>query len=42
MKEIRQRMDNLAIIIPAYNEAGRIASTIAGIRKVSECGYYCC
>jgi len=25
--------NNLAIIIPAYNEAGRIATTIAGIRK---------
>lgn len=25
--------DNLAIIIPAFNEAGRIASTISGIRK---------
>lgn len=24
------------IIIPAFNEAGRIASTIAGIRKVSD------
>ena len=36
MKEIRQRMDNLVIIIPAYNEAGMIASTIAGIRKVSD------
>lgn len=28
-------MDNFVIIIPAYNEAGRIASTIAGIRKFS-------
>lgn len=28
--------NNLVIIIPAYNEAGRIASTIAGIRKVSD------
>ncbi len=27
---------NLAIIIPAYNEAGRIMSTIAGIRKFSD------
>jgi glycosyltransferase involved in cell wall biosynthesis len=27
--------DNLAVIIPAYNEAGRIASTIGGIRKIS-------
>ena len=25
-----------AIIIPAYNEAGRIGATIAGIRKVSD------
>ena len=25
--------DNLAIIIPTFNEAGRIASTISGIRK---------
>lgn len=25
--------DNLAIIIPAYNETGRISSTVAGIRK---------
>src|SRR4030042_7111107 len=29
-------IDDLSIIIPAYNEAGRIASTIAGIRKVSD------
>lgn len=27
--------NNLAIIIPAYNEAGRIATSIAGIRKFS-------
>jgi glycosyltransferase involved in cell wall biosynthesis len=27
--------NNLAIIIPAYNEAGRIAITLAGIRKFS-------
>ena len=27
--------DNLAIIIPAFNEAGRIASAISGIRKFS-------
>ena len=26
-------IDNLIVIIPAYNEAGRIATTIAGIRK---------
>lgn len=26
---------NFAVIMPAYNEAGRIASTIAGIRKYS-------
>ncbi len=30
-----QKADNLAIIIPAYNEAGRIGSTIADIRKFS-------
>jgi len=29
------RTNNFAIIIPAYNEAGRIGSTIAGIRKFS-------
>lgn len=29
-------MEQFAIIMPAYNEAGRIASTIAGIRKVSD------
>lgn len=29
-------MDNLAIIIPAYNEAGRVASTIDGIRKFTD------
>lgn len=29
-------IDNLAVIIPAYNEAGRIASTIAGIRKFTD------
>jgi glycosyltransferase involved in cell wall biosynthesis len=29
-------MDNLAIIIPAYNEAGRVASTIVGIRKFTD------
>lgn len=29
-------MDNFAVIIPAYNEAGRIGSTIAGIRKFSD------
>jgi len=28
--------NNLAIIIPAYNETGRIASTIAGIRKYTD------
>lgn len=28
--------NNLSIIIPAYNEAGRIASTIAKIRKFSD------
>jgi glycosyltransferase involved in cell wall biosynthesis len=28
--------DNLAIIIPAFNEEGRIGATIAGIRKVSD------
>lgn len=29
------KTDNFAIIIPAYNEAGRLALTIAGIRKFS-------
>jgi len=29
-------IDNFAIIIPAYNEAGRVASTIAGIRKFTD------
>jgi len=29
-------MDDLAIIIPAYNEAGRVASTIDGIRKFTD------
>lgn len=29
-------MDNLVIIIPAYNEANRVASTIAGIRKFTD------
>jgi glycosyltransferase involved in cell wall biosynthesis len=28
--------DNIAVIIPAYNESGRIASTIAGIKKFSD------
>ncbi|MFZ6017734.1 MAG: glycosyltransferase family 2 protein [Nitrospirota bacterium] len=28
-------MDNFVVIMPAYNEAGRIASTIAGIREYS-------
>jgi len=28
--------DNIVIIIPAYNEAGRIATTIFGIRKFSD------
>jgi len=28
--------DDLAVIIPAYNEAGRVASTIAGIRKFTD------
>ncbi|MEW6108623.1 MAG: glycosyltransferase family 2 protein [Nitrospirota bacterium] len=28
--------NNLAIIIPAFNEAGRIAETIAGIRKLTD------
>lgn len=31
-------MEKLVIIIPAYNEAGRIASTISGIRKFSDAG----
>jgi hypothetical protein len=29
-------MDNLVVIIPAYNEAERIASTIAGIRRFTD------
>lgn len=28
--------NNFAVIIPAYNEAGRILSTIAGVRRVSD------
>jgi len=28
--------DNLAIIIPAYNEAGRILFTVTGIRKFTD------
>jgi glycosyltransferase involved in cell wall biosynthesis len=34
--ELREVNDKLAVIIPAYNEAGRIASTIGGIRKISK------
>jgi hypothetical protein len=29
-------MKKFVIIIPAYNEAGRISSTIAGIRKITD------
>ena len=29
-------IDNLIVIIPAYNEAGRIRLTIAGIRKFAD------
>ncbi len=31
-----ESIDNLAVIIPAYNEAGRVASTIASIRKFTD------
>ena len=29
-------LNSYAIIIPAYNEAGRISSTLAGIRKFTD------
>ncbi len=36
MTQIKKHINNFAIIIPAYNEAGRIAYTIAGIRKFTD------
>ncbi|MBI4685920.1 MAG: glycosyltransferase family 2 protein [Nitrospirae bacterium] len=35
-KKCEQQLNNFAVIMPAYNEAGRISSTIAGIRRITD------